>query len=118
MTKIRKDLLCENCQHWESTILLYWERYHQDSGRTSLINPSIICTECSELFNGNAADTDIPRFVRFDVIAKWDGRMRGLSSKKYEFSVFRNPYFKKKLWRIKFASQPEKDAKKATRTDR
>ena len=111
MKKIRKDLLCENCQHRESTTLLYYERYHQETGRSSLINPAIICDPCKELFTGNnALYPDIPRLLSFSVIAKWNGRMMGLSSKKYEFSIFRNAHFRKKLWRIKFASQPEKDA--------
>ena len=108
---IRSDLFCENCNQKESTTLLFWERYHIETGRTSLINPSFICTECSELFKGNnALYQDLPRLVSFKVIATWDGRLMGLTNKKtWEFSCFRNPYFKKKLWRIKFASQPEKN---------
>ena len=112
--KIRSDLRCENCQHRESTTLLYWEKYHIESGRISLIKPSFICTECSELFKGNnALYQDLPRLVPFDVIAnQWDNRIMGLTNKKtWEFSCFRNPYFRKRIWRIRFAFQPEKDAK-------
>jgi len=106
-----KDLWCENCAQVEATTLLYWERYHQDTGKISLINPSVVCDHCKKLFIGtNGRFQDMPRLVPFDVIAnQWDNRMMGLTSKKYDFSIFRNPYFKKKLWRIRFASQPEKN---------
>ena len=115
-----KDLWCETCCQVEATTLLYWERYHADTGKTSLINPSIVCDHCKGLFMGNIAlYSDKPRLVPFDVIAnQWDNRMMGLTNKKtWEFSIFRNPYFRKKIWRIKFAFQPEKDAKEAKRTN-
>ena len=109
---VRRDILCENCTHVEATTLLYWERYHQDTGKTSLINPSIVCDHCKKLFIGtNGRFQDKPRLIPFDAIAnQWDARMQGLTSKSlWDFSIFRNPHFKKKLWRIRFASQPEKN---------
>jgi len=100
-----KDLICENCQQVESTTLLFWEKYHTDTGKTSLINPCLICDKCKQLFE-NEKDLYVnrPRLVPFDVIAnQWDARMQGLTSKsRWHFSCFRNPYFKKKIWRIKF----------------
>ncbi len=110
MDKIRSDLLCENCSERESTHLLYHEKYEQEIGKYSLINPSIICTECTELFkNVNELFETRPRLIPFEEIVKWDGRMMGFTSKKlYEFSCFRHPWFKKKIWRIKFACQPKK----------
>jgi len=102
---MRLDLLCENCQKNESTHLLYYERYHKESGRISLINPSFICGTCKPLFIGcNQLFENKPRLVPFNVIANtWDERLMGLTSKKrYEFSAFRNPHFRKKLHRIRY----------------
>lgn len=114
---MNKDLICENCQTIESTTLLYYEKYHVESGKTSLINPSLVCDKCKELFiNNNGRFEHKPRLVPFDIIAnEWDARLMGLTSKtRYEFSVFRNPYFKKKIWRIKFVW---KDAEKVKGTN-
>lgn len=100
-----KDLWCDNCHSQESTTLLYYEKYHQQSGKTSLINPSFICDNCKPLFlDCNQFFENRPRLVSFDIMAnQWDGRLMGLTSKKrWEFSCFRNPYFKKKLFRIRF----------------
>ncbi len=112
MGTIRRDLLCENCQHRESTTLLYFEKHHIESGRTSLINPSLICDTCKGLYlNIDETFENIPRLLSFKVIATWDGRLMGLTNKKtWEFSCFRNPYFRKKLHRIRYASQPPKTA--------
>lgn len=102
-----KDLWCENCQSKESTTLLFFEKYHTESGRTSLINPLFICDGCKPLFlDCNQFFENRPRLVSFEVLAKWDNRLMGLTSKKrWEFSCFRSPYFKKKLWRIKYIWQ-------------
>ncbi len=108
---VRRDIFCENCQAVEATTLLYYERYNQSTGRTSLINPSIVCDHCKNLFIHSHGPFGLARLVPFDVIAnQWDARMQGLTSKSlWDFSIFRNPHFKKKLWRIRYASQPEKN---------
>lgn len=108
-----KDLWCENCSQRESTTLLYYEKYHLESGRTSLINPSLICDNCKPLFlNCNILLENRPRLVPFEVLAKWDNRLMGLTSKsRWEFSCFRSPYFRKKLFRIRFIwkeNEPER----------
>ncbi len=100
-----RDMLCENCQEYESAHLLYYEKYHKETGRLSLINPSFICENCKPLFLGcNALFETRPQLIPFEVIAKWDKRNYGLLSKKgYEFNIFaNNAYFRKKIWRIKF----------------
>ena len=109
--KIRNDLRCENCSKQESTTLLYWERYHIETGRISITNPSFVCDTCKKLFtNINEFFENRPILASFDDIAnKWDVRLMGLTSKKrYEFSAFRNPYFKKKLHRIRFVWKKKK----------
>jgi len=106
-----KDLWCENCSQRESTTLLYYEKYHIENGKTSLINPSFICDTCKPLFlSCNILLENKPRLVPFDVIAnQWDGRLMGLTSKKlWEFTCFASPYFKKKLHRIRFVWKNEK----------
>lgn len=112
--KIRNDLRCENCSQKESTTLLYYEKYHLELGRTSLINPALICDTCKPLFlNCNILLENRPRLVSFDIIAnQWDSRNYGLLSKKgYEFNALSSPYFKKKIWRIRFVwKNREKDA--------
>lgn len=109
-----KDLICFNCEQRESTTLLYYEKYHPESGKTSLVNPSIICDNCKPLFlNCNILLENRPRLVSFDVIAnQWDARLMGLTSRKrYEFTCFASPYFKKKLQRIRFVwKNGKKDA--------
>ena len=103
--RINKDLWCDNCSERESTALLYFEKYHQETGRISLINPSFICDTCRPLFLGcNQMFENIPRLVPFEVLAQWDNRNHGILSKKgYEFNAFAvNPYFRKKIWRIKY----------------
>ena len=121
MGKIRNDLRCNNCESQEATALLYYEKYHVESGRTSLINPSFICDACRPLFlNCNQMFQDIPRLVPFEVLAQWDNRNHGILSKKgYEFNAFAvNPYFRKKIWRIKYIwKNGRKDAKEAKRTN-
>lgn len=111
-----KDLLCENCSQRESTTLLYYEKYHSESGKTSLINPSFICDNCKPLFlDCNQMFENRPRLIPFDVIANhWDGRLMGLTNRKqYEFTCFASPYFKKKLFRIKFIWK-KNDAERGT----
>lgn len=102
--KIRIDLICENCSQNEATTLLYFEKYHKESGRISLINPSFICDKCVPLFlNLDNLFENRPRLVSFEEIGQWDGRLLGLASKtRWEFSAFRNPFFRKKLHRIRF----------------
>lgn len=112
--KMRNDLRCENCGERESTYLLYYEKYEREIGKYSLINPSFVCSECSELFlDVNILHENRPKLISFEVIANvWDSRLIGLTSKKkYEFSAFRNPYFRKKLHRVRFIwKDREKDA--------
>lgn len=110
-----KDLFCENCGAREATHLLYWERYYPESKETSLVNPSLLCDKCKELYEKKGTFKERSRLVPFDVIAnKWDSRMMGLTSKsRWKYSVFRDPYFKKKIWRIRFACKPEKDSSDA-----
>ena len=95
---------CENCTLHEATTLLYYEKYHRESGRISLINPSFICDKCVPLFRGlNELFENRPVLVPFEKIAQWDARLMGLTSKtEWEFSVFRNPYYRKKLYRIRY----------------
>jgi len=105
--KIRIDLLCDHCQQAESTHLLYYRRYHVESGRYSLINPMIVCSECIQLFrDSNLLLEHQPVIVPFDLLATWDNRLMGLTNKKqWEFSVFRNKYWAKKLHRIRYIWQ-------------
>jgi len=109
---VRLDLICENCSKDEATTLLYYEKSHQESGRISLINPSLICDKCKKLYL-NIDDTfeNIPRLIPFEVLANWDNRNYGILSKKgYEFNAFaRNSYFRKKIWRIKYIWKNGKD---------
>lgn len=106
-----KNLFCENCSKNEATHLLYWERYHTETKETSLVNPSLVCDKCKDLYEKKGKFKDRSRLVPFDDIAnKWDSRMMGLTSKnRWKYSVFRDSYFKKKIWRIRFACRPEKD---------
>lgn len=110
--KPRSDLLCENCSQKEATHLLYYQRYYPESGKIALINPRIVCSECIQLFKGsNLLFDHQPVIVSFDTLAKWDKRLMGLTNKKqWEFSVFRNKYWTKKLHRIRYIWQnPPKD---------
>jgi len=112
--KIRKDLLCENCAQKEATHLLYFKRYYKESGHFALINPQIICDDCSKLFKtSNLFFENQPVLIPFETIGKvWDWRLGGLLSKgKWEFNVFyKNKYWYSKLKRIRIIwSKPRKD---------
>lgn len=105
--KPRSDLLCEHCTQAESTHLIYYRRYYQESGRYALINPLIVCDHCIQLFkDSNLLLEHQPIIVPFEVLATWDKRLMGITSKKnWEFSVFRNKYWTKKLHRIRYIWQ-------------
>ena len=102
---MRTDLICENCSEQESTTLLFYEQYHSEIGKYSLINPAFLCDRCKELFLGRTVFLEHrPRLVPFEVLAQWDNRNHGILSKKgYEFNALAsNTYFRKKIWRIKY----------------
>ena len=103
--KPRADLLCEHCQQAESTHLIYYRRYHIESGRYSLINPRIVCDHCIQLFkDSNLLLEHQPVIVPFEVIGRqWDWRFAGILSRKgYEFNALaHNKYWYKKLKRVK-----------------
>ena len=105
--KPRIDLLCEHCQQAESTHLIYYRRYYQESGRYALINPLIVCDHCIELYrNSNLLFEHMPVIVPFAHITTWDHRLMGLTNKKrWEWSCFNTKYWRKKLNRIKFVWQ-------------
>jgi len=99
-----RDLTCANCQSREATHLLYYERYDPATGKTSLVNPDMICDTCKPLFlDCNRLFNDRPRLVSFAVIATWDKRFMGLTSKKrYDFSALSQKYWRDRLHRISY----------------
>jgi len=104
LKKIRNDLRCEHCHQAEASHLIYYRRYHIESGRFSLINPMIVCDNCIQLFrDSNLLLEHQPVIVPFQILAKWDDRLMGITSKKqWEFSVFRNKFWRKRLFRIRY----------------
>jgi hypothetical protein len=111
--KPRRDLLCEHCQKAESTHLIYYRQYHPESGRYSKRDPKFVCDHCADLFrDSNLLFQHMPVIVPFSVIAKWSDKQTGafLSRKGYEFNVFSNKYWRKKIWRARIIWQcPKKD---------
>jgi len=102
--RINRDLYCENCKSREATHLLYYERYDPETGKTSIVNPDMICDICKPLFlNCNRLFNDKPRLIPFAKIATWDKRFMGLTSKKrYDFTALAQPWWKKRLHRIAY----------------
>ena len=103
--KVRNDLRCDNCSIREATHLVFFERYHKEIGRFSLINPLFVCDTCIELYKGNnQLYKDKPVILPFEKIGQADNRIFGiLSKKKYEFNALAlNPPLRKKIWRIKY----------------
>ena len=110
MDKIRQDLICEHCNNAESTYLIFYRKYYPESGRYALINPKTVCSHCIELFrDSKLLFNEQPVIVPFDILATWDNRLQGLTSKKnFEFTIFNNPYWRKKLHRIRYIWQTPK----------
>ena len=113
MEKKRKnhDLWCENCSHREATTLLYYIKPYADTGRICLINPSLVCDECSVMFNGlDRLFRERPILIHFSAIGQWDFRLMGITSKKriklfgqieaVEWNALSQSYWVKRLRRI------------------
>lgn len=112
---IEIDLMCNRCGSNVSEFLVFFEKFHAEIGKRSFIDPEIICPGCKdEIYPKGALFDNRPIIYHFTFFAstgkqadsKKQAVIGWLTSKKgKEHNALNNPFWRKKLWRIRAIAQ-------------
>ena len=107
---MRKDIICCDCKKEEAFYLLFWKKIYKDMGEAYL-DPSIVCERCAKKFLGS-----LKLFERRPVLMSF----RELRAKKQQYIGYilspkgkacnhlSFPFWRKKIWRIRYLGTPKK----------
>lgn len=101
---MNQNLLCNKCGEAEADILLFFKKYHKESGRFSYLDPEILCPDCAKDWRGSLALHETrPMLVTFEKIGESKRKVGWLLSKRgLEANHLSVGFWRKKLWNIHF----------------